>query len=543
MLAGPDCVRMIEEFERVNKLPLESSGHREVAHSLQCKFLNDVQSFTKVVNGMGNPFLTTGHELITLDTRAVVDDAVALSLSKIHEVGQAFHKEYVNTRLDKVTVPMSDTIKRNNMFTFANRLDPRKKESKVGILKHNTMLITQLFLSLQSRPDADMLEFFKFENQREPPALSDRSSLRAGTKSDILKCIHAPTGHAIPATQAIVQVVDMATIIHMVPPTRALTFKEYVPMHTGPFLKAQMTTTVQRINIVWDTYPEQNLKSQTQLRRGLGTRTQLEPDGDGSTPIPKRYWQSYIVFSFVSKQMAKTYMDGILVISTESVNVLSNKPFDVSALQPCNHAEADTRIILHLAHASSQGHDKAFVRTVDSDIVVLAIAFYEQLGLSELRIGFGSWKNYRDIPVHSIYAQLVPSKSLALALFHALTGCDTTYQLLGCGKKTAWTAWNSIPVLTDIMITLTEAPESFTIEFVHMQCIERFVVLMYSKTCSSATVNDARHHLFSNGSRSINSIPATQAALFEHVKMSLLQASFIWKQLITCHQEIPQKSL
>jgi len=221
------------------------------------------------------------------------------------------------------------------------------------------MLITQLFLSLQSRPDADMLELFKFENQRVPPALSDRSSLRAGTKSDILKCIHAPTGHAIPATQAIVQVVDMATIIHMVPPTRALTFSEYVPMHIVPFLKAQMTTTVQRIDTVWNTYPEQNLKSQTQLRRGSGTRTQLEPDGDGTTPIPKRDWQSYMknvenkkeIFSFVSKQLAKTDMDGILLISTESENVLSNRPFDVSALQPCNHAEADTRIILHLAHA------------------------------------------------------------------------------------------------------------------------------------------------------------------------------------------------
>ena len=72
-----------------------------------------------------------------------------------------------------------------------------------------------------------------------------------------------------------------------------------------------------------------------------------------------------------------------------------------------------------------------------------------------------------------------------------------------------------------------------------MQCIERFVVLMYSKTCGSATVNDARHYLFSNGSRSLDSIPPTQAALFEPVKMTLVQASFIWKQSITCHQEIP----
>ena len=76
-------------------------------------------------------------------------------------------------------------------------------------------------------------------------------------------------------------------------------------------------------------------------------------------------------------------------------------------------------------------------------------------------------------------------------------------------------------------------------ESVNIQCIERFVVLMYSNTCGSPTVNDARHHLFSNGSRSLDSIPPTQAALFEHVKRFLLQASFIWKQSTTCHQEIP----
>ena len=83
------------------------------------------------------------------------------------------------------------------------------------------------------------------------------------------------------------------------------------------------------------------------------------------------------------------------------------------------------------------------------------------------------------------------------------------------------------------------APESFTMEYVHMQCIERFIVLMYSKTCGSATVNDAGHHLFSNGSRSLDSSLPTQAALFEHVERSLLHASFIWKQSTTCHQEIP----
>jgi len=37
--------------------------------------------------------------------------------------------------------------------------------------------------------DADMEEFFRYENQREPPSLSNQGSLRSGNKSDILECL------------------------------------------------------------------------------------------------------------------------------------------------------------------------------------------------------------------------------------------------------------------------------------------------------------------------------------------------------------------
>ena len=56
ILAGPDCVRMVEEFERDHKLPLESTGHHEEARSIQCRFLKDVLSFMKVVTEIGNLF-------------------------------------------------------------------------------------------------------------------------------------------------------------------------------------------------------------------------------------------------------------------------------------------------------------------------------------------------------------------------------------------------------------------------------------------------------------------------------------------------------
>ena len=147
------------------------------------------------------------------------------------------------------------------------------------------MLITQLFLSLQSRPNADMTDFFRFENQRDPPSLADRGLLRSVTKSDILKCLNAPIGRAAAAKQATIVVLDMAAVIHMVRSTAAKTFSEYVSLHIVPYLEAQITNSTQRIDAVWDNYPEENnLKALTQQRRGNGPRTRV---GDSSISIPK----------------------------------------------------------------------------------------------------------------------------------------------------------------------------------------------------------------------------------------------------------------
>ena len=52
-------------------------------------------------------------------------------------------------------------------------------------------------------------------------------------------------------------------------------------------------------------------------------------------------------------------------------------------------------------------------------------------------------------------------------------------------------------------------------------------------------INDARYNLFFTSSRPLENIPPTQATLFEHAKRSLLQASFIWKQVTVSKQILP----
>ena len=82
-------------------------------------------------------------------------------------------------------------------------------------------------------------------------------------------------------------------------------------------------------------------------------------------------------------------------------------------------------------------------------------------------------------------------------------------------------------LLTETLIVLTNDQECLTLESVHMERIERFVVFMYNKTCACSYGNDASYNLLLTGSLSLENIPATQAALLEHVKISVLQVSFI----------------
>ena len=95
-------------------------------------------------------------------------------------------------------------------------------------------------------------------------------------------------------------------------------------------------------------------------------------------------------------------------------------------------------MVLHSVHASSAGFNKVMIRTVDTDVVVLAAANESTIDRAETWIGFGSGKDFNFISVRSIATTLPEKVCEALPLSHALTGCDTVSSFHGKGKKTAW---------------------------------------------------------------------------------------------------------
>ena len=127
--------------------------------------------------------------------------------------------------------------------------------------------------------------------------------------------------------------------------------------------------------------------------------------------------------------------------ATDGHDVLrSVAQIDLTGLVPCSNEEADTRLFLHVADAVKKGYMKLLVRTVDTDVVVVAIATLNRTKPDELWVVLGTGGHFRFISIHEVAVSVGPRKSTTLPLFHALTGCDIVSSFAGIGKKTAWAA-------------------------------------------------------------------------------------------------------
>ena len=101
------------------------------------------------------------------------------------------------------------------------------------------------------------------------------------------------------------------------------------------------------------------------------------------------------------------------------------------------------------------------IRTVNTDVVVIAAASFSQLNVTSLWIGFGASKHFRYIAIHELVNTLEPEKSRTLPLFYALTGCDTVTG----EKKSAHKTWSVVPNPTDTFLEIINNPDAILESF------------------------------------------------------------------------------
>ena len=226
------------------------------------------------------------------------------------------------------------------------------------------------------------------------------------------------------------------------------------------------------------------------------------------------------LFLYLAEQLTTIGTDHGEVVSTKHESVVfNNDRTDTADLSPCTYEEADTRLLLHVADAARRGYTKVMVRTVDTDVVVIAVAKYNYLSLSLLWIEFGVGKHLKYLPAHDISCSIGEEKSQALLAFYAFTGCDQASSFAHYGKKTAYEAWGAFNEVTAAFQALSNAPTVDVVDEV-MPILERYVTIMYDRTSACMKVNDARRDQFTRKGRDIEAIPPISDALRQHAKRS-----------------------
>lgn len=273
------------------------------------------------------------------------------------------------------------------------------------MLKDDVALFSRLYIVMQHR-DGDMDTFFKHENHTYPPSLSDRGKLRQGKKSDLVDLL-APKTPEEPSSPFDVRVLDGAAVVHLLPVTGITTFDDYASGVFLPYITKQLQTS-KRVDVVWDTYLVSSIKESTREKRGKGVRRKVA----GQTKVPSN-WPDFLrdptnkqeLFQFLSDKIASsTFPDGTQVFATSGATVVSSGTDHY--MPPCDHEEADTRIVVHLQDALKSGCATCLVRTVDTDVVVILIGKYHSLVSkyppADIWVAFGRGKSFMYLHINAI---------------------------------------------------------------------------------------------------------------------------------------------
>ena len=95
------------------------------------------------------------------------------------------------------------------------------------------------------------------------------------------------------------------------------------------------------------------------------------------------------------KLTSYTYPPGRQLFITCREKVLSNGAI---SMPDCTHEEADTRLLVHVKHALTEGMNKIKILSSDTDVVIIALGAYHKLRsdhqFDDIVIEFGVKKNH-----------------------------------------------------------------------------------------------------------------------------------------------------
>ena len=200
----------------------------------------------------------------------------------------------------------------------------------------------------------------------------------------------------------------------------------------------------------------------------------------------------------MDKILEKAYYKDKIVVVTRNQKIEMNLKGTLANINMSDslYSEADTRIILHVFCCVHSGLKDTYVRTIDTDVVVILVAYmpdFLEIGGNVLS---GVGLNTSCISVNAIAAYMGLKRCKELLFLHYLSGCDYTLSFFHVGKVKFWDAWLKNSVVSKTFLLYSNRP-TLPLTEENLKVIESFLVSLYvTESDVSSSVDIARHQNF-----------------------------------------------
>lgn len=412
------------------------------------------------------------------------------------------------------------------------------------IIKADRRLFAQMIVIAESR-DLQMREVLSHPLGPLPWSLATADGLmRKTNKASLAKELHKNVEAADAIPQPSACVIDGMALVQCLKGDKK-TFAAVAETLLCRVLNEGGTS--DRIDVVFDDYREESIKNAERENRGDGLGSEYRNiQAEHKVKQWRRFLcssknkQAFIVFvtsewkkeKYTAKLSGKT----LVVTCGEICYQLSSGIMQPISELESTQEEADTRILLHAAHAAKSRFASVVIVSEDTDVLVLLLAFKSFIP-SSVFIKSGSQTRVKYIDISRVVERVGASVCRSLPGFHAFTGCDTVSAFAGRGKVAGY--------------RIVKQNAEFQEMFQHLgmfwnmsdhlyHSLQKFTCAMYCSNPGTSDINELRYRLFclKRGDVDSNQLPPCNDTLHKHSLRANYQAA-VWRRSLQRCPAIP----
>ena len=526
--------------------------HHDLSASRMERDEKDVQSLIEVItNTIIDPL--SDNDLLCISNGLTATEFISQDLQQAKRRGEEVLTAFVVDCLgNESEVSIYDPIKKLKLQTFSSlrKAVIVKCKDKTIPIKATRNLFGQISIIMQKR-DLDLKEVFKYPLGPFPWALAGvMGDLKKTNKATLLHEVKKLTEPLDSLPEHYAAVFDGMAVVQKARAS-GLTFGELAYQMLQSILSSSRGS--KRIDVVFDMYRENSIKNAKRLRRSTGKLTfrQLirsypvkQYNQFLSSSTDKRELIRFLVDQWKQEEHFMTVESGTFYVTCDEKCFQLSKEgvFEVPELESTPE-EADTRMMLHVIHATNQLVHKRVIHTPDTDVVLIALSFSETVS-SSLYVKAGTKNRMTIIDLNDVESSFATRYLTdrdhasrkefldALLGLHTFTGCNTVSAFAGHGKIRSLKLMAKSRAHVKLFFELVK---SFQLLDELVNNLQEFVCKMYFKEIADTDLLRYKLYCSKKGKCEIERLPPCMAALRQH----FLRANYQTRVWRLCREQTP----